>query len=207
MERQELSTDRRYPARMPGNDDDDDDLVWKRGARTPGSDYRVFRTAFVDAAHPRTGVLKRFSLIECVDWVNVIALTPDDRVVLLRQYRPGTDRVCLEIPGGMIDPGEEPLAAAARELEEETGFTSETWRHLGTAAPNPAIQSNRLHSYLALDARPTTAPRPDGGEVLAIQTASLSEVRTMLREGVIDHALVVAAFAHLAFELGELRRP
>jgi ADP-ribose pyrophosphatase len=78
---------------------------------------------------------------------------------------------------------------------------------LGTVAPNPAIQNNRLHTYLALDAEPTEAPTPEGGEVLALETASLGDVQAMLRSGRIEHALVVTAFAHLALELGALRRP
>ena len=192
----------RYPAPMS-----DDDLIWRRGARTPGSDYRIFKTAFVDAAHPRTGAIKKFSLIECVDWVNVIALTPADEVVLIRQYRAGTSSICLEIPGGMIDEGEAPLTAAQRELEEETGYTAPTWRALGTALPNPAIQNNRLHSFLALDARRTAETRFDSSEVIEQTTAPLPEVLAMLRDGRIDHALVMAAFAHLAFELHDLRRP
>lgn len=185
----------------------DDDLRWKLGARSPGSDYRIFKTAFVDGAHPRTGAIKKFSIIECVDWVNIVALTPADEVVLIRQYRAGTNSICLEIPGGMVDAGEEPLAAAQRELAEETGYTAETWRHLGTTLPNPAIQGNRLYSYLAIDARPTMETRFDSSEVIAIETAPLAGVRAMLRDGRIDHALVIAAFAHLAFELHELRRP
>lgn len=185
----------------------DRELVWRLGARLPGHDYKVFRTAFVDGSHPPTGKATRFSLIEATDWVNVLALTPDDRVVLIRQYRPGTDSVCLEIPGGMVDAGEEPLAAAARELAEETGYTAPVWRLLGTVSPNPALFDNRLHSYLALDAVPTSAPRLDGNEVIALETVPLSDVRTLLVEGKIEHALVVAAFAHLAFELGGLRRP
>jgi len=185
----------------------DDDLLWKLGARTPGSDYRVFHTSFVDGTHPRTGKTKRFSVIEAVDWVNVIALTPTDEVVLIRQFRFGAAKICLEIPGGMVDEGENPRDAAARELAEETGYTSDRWEHIGTVSPNPAIQNNYLHSYLALDAKPTVAQKLDGSEVVTVETMSLTKVTEALRRGDIDHALVVNAFAHLSFRLHELRRP
>ena len=186
--------------------DPDDELAWRLGARLPGHDYRVFRTAFVDGTHP-SGLAKRFSVIECVDWVNVIALTPDDRVVLIRQYRVGTAKVCLEIPGGMVDPGEDARTAAARELVEETGYTARQWHHLGSLAPNPAIQNNTLHSYLALDAARTEEQRLDGSEIVNVETVPLREVTELLRRGAVEHALVVAAFGHLAFRLGDLRRP
>ncbi len=185
----------------------DDDLKWQRGTRHPGADYKIFQTHFVDATHPPTGKSKRFSIIECVDWVNVIALTPSEDVVLVRQYRAGSDSICLEIPGGMVDEGETPLEAGVRELEEETGYTAKTWRPLGTVLPNPAIQGNRLHSFLALDAELTTSQRLDTSEVIDLELASLADIHAMLRDGRIDHALVVDAFAHLAFSLGPLVVP
>jgi 8-oxo-dGTP pyrophosphatase MutT (NUDIX family) len=184
----------------------EDDLRWTLGARTPAHDYRVFRTAFVDGSHPRVGT-KTFSLIESRDWVNVVALTDDARVVLVRQFRVGTGEVCLEIPGGMVDDGEDARAAAERELAEETGYTARAWRHLGTVCPNPALQGNRLHTFLATGAVRTGDQRLDSGEVLAVELRPLSEVQSAMRSGRIDHALVLVAFAHLALEQHVLHTP
>jgi 8-oxo-dGTP pyrophosphatase MutT (NUDIX family) len=186
-------------AHRPGRVRAMSDLTWRLGRRHPGHDYGIFRTELVDAEHPRGGPSKQFSIIECADWVNIIALTRDDHVVLLRQFRPGTNQIYLEIPGGMIDPGEAPRAAAERELAEETGYASAHWELLGKVAPNPAIQTNHLHTFLARGASLVAKPAPDAGEVLEVETRTLAEVRDALVAGQIDHALVVTAFAHLAF--------
>jgi 8-oxo-dGTP pyrophosphatase MutT (NUDIX family) len=184
-----------------------DDLKWRLGARIPAHDYGIFTTAFVEGEHPSTDERKRFSLIECVDWVNVIALTADERVVLIRQFRIGSAEVTLEIPGGMVDPGEDPMAAAVRELREETGYTGGQWHVVGRVRPNPAIQTNWLHTIVADGVELTVAPEPGPGEVIDVCTASLAEVQAKLIAGEIDHALVVAGFAHLAFRGHTLRAP
>ncbi len=186
----------------------DDHLIWRVLERTPGHDYGIFQSRWLRAANPVTGAERRFVALDCTDWVNVIALTPDDQVVLIRQFRHGAEVVCTEIPGGMVDPGEAPRTAAARELREETGYVARTWHALGVVRPNPAIQGNRLHTFLALDAEPLAHTELEDGEVLALETRSLDEVGAMLRDGRIDHALVTVAFAHLALAAGgRLTRP
>lgn len=181
----------------------DDDLAWQLGTETRAHDYRVFTTATVEGTHPHTGARKQFSLIRCQDWVNVIALTRDDRIVMLRQFRVGDARVHLEVPGGLIEPGEDPAVAAARELAEETGYVGGTAELIGQVAPNPALQNNTLYTVQITGVSLDQAPAPDDGEVLAVTTATRADCRRWLVDGTISHALVMVAFAHLAFR-GEL---
>ncbi len=186
---------------------DDDDLKWKLGARLPQQDYVVFKTAFVEGEHPRTGQKKRFSVIDADDWVNVIAVTRDEQVVLIRQFRIGSGEVSLEIPGGIIDPGEEPMAAGIRELREETGYTGGNWRIAGRVRPNPALQRNWLWTIFAEGVERTHEPDPGPGEVVSVQLATFDEIRERLIAGDVTHALVVTAFAQLAFRADKLRVP
>jgi 8-oxo-dGTP pyrophosphatase MutT (NUDIX family) len=135
-----------------------------------------------------------FYVIEATDWVNIIPVTPEGQLVFIRQYRHGVREVTLEVPGGMVDPGETAAEAARREMHEETGYDTEQIIHLGGVAPNPAIQNNLCHSYLALDARPAGTQNLEGTEEIEVVLVDPAEVPGLIVSGQITHALVVTAF-------------
>ena len=149
-----------------------------------------------------------FVVMEAADWVNVIARTDQGQVVLVEQYRHGTDRVTVEIPGGIIDPGEDPIQAGLRELAEETGYRPAPGARvvlLGVVDPNPAIQSNRCATVL-VDGLVIGPSAPDANEELGVRLVPQDDLGRLVLDGVITHALVVAALHHLTlFEL-ESRR-
>lgn len=123
------------------------------------------------------------------DWCNIVPVTADGRVLLVWQYRFGTDEFSLELPGGVIDPGEEPLAAALRELKEEAGATSSRVELLSVLEPNPALQGNLLHSYIAWDIEVSHGTAFDELEELESLLVPIADIPTLLDDGVIRHAL------------------
>ena len=147
-----------------------------------------------------------FSVIHSVDWVNILALTSSDEAVLIRQYRHGTRAIVTEIPGGMIDDGEQPIQAARRELQEETGFTAKTWVQLGTTQPNPAIQSNHCHMFLALGAEQSGPLSLDENEVIETFTVPIEDLPSLVYQGEIRHALILACFSYFT-QLAGWQRP
>jgi hypothetical protein len=144
-------------------------------------EYRIFRLRKDRCRSPRTLAEHDFFVLEMPDWCNVVALTPEDEVVFVRQYRFGISAATLEIPGGLV---------------EETGFACETIVPLGRTLPNPAIQNNVCHTALALGCRLTAAPKLDEREDIEVEVRPLRDIPGLIAKGEISHALVIVAFHH-----------
>ena len=171
---------------------------WPSIETTLQGDYEVFKVRRDVRRSPRTGRNHPFHLIEAPDWVNIVPITPDGQLVMVEQYRHGSERVTLEIPGGVMDPSDiSPLAAARREMIEETGYDSEYIEYLGVVAPNPAIQTNQCFSFLARDVHAAELPSLDHAEDIAVRLIGPDQVPALIAEGAVSHALVVAAFYFL----------
>lgn len=141
-------------------------------------------------------------VIDAPRWANVIAMTEDKEIVLIRQYRFGTDKFEMEIPGGVIETGEDPLEGIKRELEEETGFTANDWKLIGTVDANPAIQNNRCFTFLAQEIKADGTINFDPEEEIEYELAPLSKVREYISGGIITNTFIIAAFYWLERELG-----
>lgn len=174
--------------------DADAQLVWTLRDQRVEHDHGIFRLRSHLGRHPTLDVERRFVVLDGADWVNVIAVTNDSRVVMVRQFRHGTESITLEIPGGLVEPGEDPLDAGVRELREESGWAAERWVHIGAVHPNPAIQNNACHTILGVNARRVGEATPDDGEALRTVMVDLAEVPQLILRGDITHSLVVAAF-------------
>jgi 8-oxo-dGTP pyrophosphatase MutT (NUDIX family) len=164
------------------------------------SDHRIFSIRHDLYRFEPSGAERDFVILDCPDWVNIIPLTDDGQVVLIRQYRHGTKTVTLEVPGGVIEADETPEAAAVRELSEETGYVPARVKPLGFVSPNPAIQGNRSYTFLAEGCRLAAEPQPDSFEQIEVQLRPLEDIPALIRSGEISHSLIVAAFARMFFD-------
>jgi 8-oxo-dGTP pyrophosphatase MutT (NUDIX family) len=173
---------------------------WKKIHSKPVGDFRIFTIKSDRMVSPRTQQEHDFFVIDCVNWVNVIALTSDDQVVMVEQFRHGTKTVELEIPGGMMDPSDpSPEATGVRELREETGYEGQNARVIGQIFPNPAIMSNVCYTVLVENCRCLHPLQLDHGEDLSTQLVPRTELPGLIANGKIRHSLVAVALYH--FEL------
>lgn len=170
----------------------------------PGTSYRVFSVRTDTARSPRTEREHDFYIIEAGEWINIIPLTPDNEVVLVKQYRHGIREISLEVPGGLVDPGEKPEGAAVRELIEETGYSPGEVQLLGTYHPHPAILNNLCYTFLARGVHLERDQKLDQGEDIEVVRVPLKNIPEMIIAGQITHSLVISAFYLLSFHFPEL---
>jgi len=171
---------------------------WKKNKQRVDYDCGFFQVQVHQSSSPVTGKEHPFYVLSTRNWVNIIALTKEKKVLMVSQYRHGSGEISLELPGGAVDSkGEPPQEAARRELREETGYEASQWYLLGQVQPNPAILNNVCYSYLALDAQLVGDLKLDEAEELEVSLYDLNEIPQMVSKGRIQHALIIAAFYFL----------
>lgn len=163
-------------------------------------DFRIFTIRTDRKTSPRTREEHDFFVIDCANWVNVIAVTPDQQLVMVEQYRHGTNTIELEIPGGVMDAADgSPEAAGQRELREETGYEGGPARVIGKVRPNPAIMSNTCYTVLIENCQHRHELQLDMAEDIVARLMPVSEIPGLVASGKIQHSLVAVALFH--FEL------
>jgi ADP-ribose pyrophosphatase len=170
---------------------------WTTLASKTVGKFRVFSVRSLRKQPPAGGLAHEFFVIDSVNWVNVIALTPQNELVLVEQYRHGSDTIELEVPGGMMDAGDaSPAATGARELTEETGYEGGAPEVIGQVFPNPAIMTNICYTVLVPNCQLTGKTKFDATEDLATRLVPIAEAPALVAAGKIRHSLVIAALYH-----------
>lgn len=165
-----------------------------------------FRPRFrLDKCELSNGKLLNATILELSSWANILAITKNQEAVLIKQYRHGVQEILWEIPGGVVEEGEDPLDGVQRELLEETGYTAAQFIQVGTVYPNPAFQTNTMYCFLALDAEKVTGQTLDDGEDIEVQLVPMDRLVPMIKSGEFPHALQVAALFHALTYLDRIR--
>ncbi len=163
--------------------------------------HNIHKNVRIDKCELPNGMTLDGFVLEYGDWATILALTKQQEVVLVRQYRHGAQKVILELPGGAMDTRDEnPMQAARRELLEETGYDSDNFIQIGCVSPNPANQTNLIYSFLALDAKKVSGQNLDDTEDIEVVLKPLDEVIRMAKSGELFQSMQVSAvFFALAY--------
>jgi ADP-ribose pyrophosphatase len=178
----------RAPGSMPPEE-------WTRLESRELADYEIFSVRRVRARSPKDDQVYTFHVLDFPDWVNVVPFTADGRVLMVLQYRHGAGRVTLEFPSGVLAEGEEPGAAARRELEEETSYTPGRLEIIAEIDPNPAVQGNRIHLALARACTPGAQRGQNASEDVRVRVLTPAQVDELIERGEIRHSHALAAWA------------
>ena len=162
--------------------------------------FRIFNLRVDRTVSPRTNKEHDFYILESRDWVNIIPLTRNKEVILIRQYRHGIREITLEIPGGIIENGDSPEDSARRELLEETGYRDSEMIPLGSVHTNPAFLNNRCYTFLALGVTRVGPQDQDENEDIEVVVSPLGKIPELIRNGEITHSLILAAFYRFFME-------
>lgn len=166
---------------------------WKRERFEEGPSLKLFQARFDFMKNPRNGKTEKMIILESTDSVNVIARTPDKEILFVRQYRFGIGKETLELPGGLVDRGEDAIIAAKRELEEETANIAVEWISLGKIASNPVFMDSYIHHYFADSVQADGNQHLDDGEMIEVVKIPEDEVYQLFIKGVFQHPHTVNA--------------
>ena len=170
---------------------------WKLLRSEEGLDLRIAKIRFDWWKNPRNGSEIKATVLETEDWVNIVALTPEGKILLVKQFRLGIQAVTIETPAGVMEKGEEPKDAAIRELAEETGYTTDDWRYLGSVEPNPAFLDNHCHQFLAKNVVRTQETDQDDGEDVEFSEMTLDEVKEEIKSGRMRNSLALLTLSRV----------
>ena len=170
---------------------------WQLGNEKTVFTARIFSIESHLAKNPRNNIEAEYFTAKFPNFVNIIALTEEQDVILIRQFRHGSKKIEIELPGGCIDSGECPLEAGTRELAEETGYKGSNSQLIGDCLPNPAVQGNHCYTVLTQNCKLTYSRKLDDGEDIEVFKVPLGDIRKMITDGEITNSMVIAAFYYL----------